>query len=391
MLDLSREIIARWSADPALASLWQEAGITMLREGAVKFATLADLERLPFDVPLVLQSGMWPGVSRGPAIKDRGDETASASKEPWLDANGYWLGYLRALYPKRPPVLGYQPPSGRLLPFDTLELALLEAWVSGGNYVLSIDPRYRDAVIARDNKAVAAWRQLGRTVRWLREHEGLFRQPTIPIVTVVVEPGPLSAEIANLLYRRNASPAVVSVANLPPPDPSRRLAIVAANLRPWDAGLRARLVAHAEAGATVVATDFSDKSLKVERSEPDRDFLRAGRGRIVAYRKPVADPSEFALDVIDVVTHKRRAVRLWNGLSVIALATAAPGSGTLLHALNYGSPIENDVQARVQGDFRAATLLHPESEPAELKTARRGSTTEVQIPGILRLAVVQFS
>ena len=145
MPDLSREIVARWSADPALASLWREAGITMLAEGAAKFAALAELEQAPSDAPVVLQSGLWPGVSRDPAIKDRGDETASASKEPWIDANGYWLGYLRALYPRRPPVLAYQPPSGRLLPFDTLELALLEAWVAGGNYLLSIDPREMSA------------------------------------------------------------------------------------------------------------------------------------------------------------------------------------------------------------------------------------------------------
>jgi hypothetical protein len=107
---------------------------------------------------------------------------------------------------------------------------------------------------------------------------------------------------------------------------------------------------------------------------------------VVAYRDAIADPSEFALDVIDVVTHRRRAARLWNAPAAIVTAT---GKG-LLHCVNYGSPARSEVQARIHGAFTRATLLRPDGPPADLKAARRGSTTEVMIPSLSRLAVVVF-
>jgi len=48
-------------------------------------------------------------------------EVASASREPWIDANGHVVAYERALYPDKPVLLGYRP-DDRIIPFDTLEL-----------------------------------------------------------------------------------------------------------------------------------------------------------------------------------------------------------------------------------------------------------------------------
>jgi len=343
-------------------------------------------------------TGLWPGIRRPPTVPGRGDETASASREPWVDANGYQVGYLRALHPDKPPVLAYLDKLGdRVAPYDSLELALIEAWSAGGNYILAVESNYRDALTRKDPKALAAWEQLGRTAGWLKENIALFRQPAVPTITALVEPGP-TAEIANLLYRRNASPALAAVTAVPPPDPQRRLALVAANLKQPAPDVIKRIMAHAEAGSTVVAasapaqTWWKVAGIKPGRTERDRDYYLLGKGQVVAYRKPIADPSEFALDVIDIITHKQRAVRLWNAPAVIALATASPRPRErLMHLINYGSPINMEVQARVQGHFEKATLLRPDAEPLPLQAAKRGTTTEVQVPELRRLGVVVFS
>jgi hypothetical protein len=205
-----------------------------------------------------------------------------------------------------------------------------------------------------------------------------------------VDTAPASAEIANLLYRRNASPALVVTP--PPPDPQKRLAIVAANLKAPAPELMKKVLAHAEAGATVVTTVAPPAGLKEVRSEQDRTIYSLGKGQVVAYKRMIADPSEFALDVIDVVTHKNRAVRMWNAPSVIALATASPKAGErLVHLINYGSPIDMEVQTRVQGHYANAMLLRPDADPLKLPAAKRGSTTEVQVPELKRLGVVVFS
>lgn len=386
--DLTRDVLIRWDTpSPADLALLQQAGIVPISETEVQSLRLTQAG-----------PGLWPGIRRPPSVEGRGDETASASREPWVDANGYQVGYLRALYPGKPAVLQYLPELGdRSVPFDTLELALIEAWVSGGNYLLAVEPIYRAALRSREPKAMAAWQQLGRTARWLREHIALFRQRTVPIVTALVDSGPASAEITNLLYRRNVSPALSSLPSLEPPG-RKRVALVAANLKPPTPAQAKRIAFHAENGATVIVaapaaqTWWRSPALKPIRGERDREFFALGKGQVVAYKRPIADPSEFALDVIDVIAHKNRAVRLWNAPAVIALATESPRQGErLMHLINYGSPIDMEVQARIQGHYAKATLLRPNGDPVILNTAKRGNTTEVQVPELKRLGVVVFS
>jgi hypothetical protein len=416
-IDLSSSPLIRWpDADPSHVALMKQAGVTavvldapneafsqacsaasigVLPASHFRFVKVTDLEGSGSNT--VLTDGNWPGVTRPPTVDGRGDETASASREPWVDANGYWVGYLRALYPQRPALLGHVPDLGdRSVPFDTLELALIEAWVAGGNYILAVEPHYRQALLRQDSKALAAWSQLGRTAKWLQEHIALFRQPSLPIITALVEPGAQTAEIANLLYRRNASPLLWNASAPPPPDdPGSRLALVAANLKPPAPAVTQQILAHARAGASLVVAGrqpwWKAPDLQPVRSEEDRDFFGLGKGQVIAYHRPVVDPSEFALDVIDVVTHKQRAVRLWNAPAVIALATASPRTGErLVHLVNYGKPVDTELQARVQGHFTSATLMRPEGEPIPLKPAKRGSTTEVFVPELQRLSVLVF-
>ncbi len=370
----------------------------------------AGIRIVPRDFTPPSTAGLWPGIRHPPSVKGRGDEVTSASREPWVDANGYLAAWLRALHPDRAPLLGYLPDRAaglepdRAVPFDTLELALIEAWAAGGNYLLSLEPRYQAALSRGEEKAKEAWTSLVRTSRWLRDNIRLFRTAPFDTVTALVESGEETAEIANLLYRRNASPALARADRPPAPSAARR-ALVAANIRPPSPEARARMLANAESGSTLVvappagtgasANWWSGSSnaarLKLVRSEADRDFYSLGRGQVVAYQRPVNDPSEFALDVIDIVAHRNRAVRLWNAPAVVALAAkgAAPGQA-IMHLVNYGSPVDSEIQARIQGSYRKGQLIRPEGAPIELKPAGRGTTTEVMVPELRRLGVVVF-
>lgn len=343
------------------------------------------------------REGLWPGVRKGPNVEGRGDETASASVEPWVDANGYLAACLLALAPGRVPLLGYKADLGdRVVPYDTLELAFIEARVCGGNYVLSPEPRFRAGLDAGKADAVAAWKRLQNTAAWLGENDALLGRPAIPSATVLVEATETSFELVNLLFRRNASPQVRALADVPAPSPQRPV-IVAAGLGNVPAAIAARILAHADAGAAVMTDDAGPKAwwrtvgARPVKSQEDRDFYRRGKGMIVAYKAPVADPSEFALDVIDQVTHPRRAVRMWNAGAVIGVATEGRRPGeAILHAINYGSPIDDDVQTRVFGNYGKATFVAPGEKTVSLQVFKRGLTTEVMIPRITRLATVIF-
>jgi len=320
---------------------------------------------------------LWPGI-RSPA--KRGDaDVSSASREPWVDANGYRYAVQKALGLTTLLAHEYKD-ADRGVPFDTLELALIEARVNGGNFALSVEPRYRAALLANDAKAMEAWRSLARTAAWLRSNEALFNHPTLPILTAIVEPGYATAEIANLLFRRGASPRLS--AKVPAPDPARIQVLVAAGLK----AVPASVYEHAAAGAIVVTDTAPSKAWKTVKEDTDRTIFSHGKGQVVAYHKRIQDPSEFALDCIDLLTHRRRAARLWNAPSAIPLAT----EGKLLHIIQYGGPVTNEIQARVQGRYQSATLLRPEAPPMPLKVFYRGTTTEVFPPAVQRVAVVQF-
>ena len=414
----SADVIARWpDAEPPHAELLRAGGVRAVispgapapfREACAK----AGMEVLaPESVPALaldeyaahasfaaLKEGLWPGVTRGPEVEGRGDETASASRDPWVDANSFWIAYLRTMYPKRQPLLAYEGDfKETLVPPDSHELAIIEAQVAGGNYILSLDPRYRKALLANEPKAMAAWKRQGETAAWLTANRAFWGQPVVPTITLLVEEGHETPELANLMYRRIVSPAMARAADPPPPDSARRFALVAANLNAPSPEIRRRIVAHAAAGTTVIADDpwILDPKWKPSRTEQDRKFYTVGKGQVLVYDEKVMDPSEFALDVIDVVTHRHRPARIWNAPAAVAWTTpcpeAAPVRGkVLLLVANYGQPLDSEFPGRVQGNYTSATLLRPDAKPIPLKPARRGSTTEVFIPELLRFGVVVF-
>lgn len=427
IFDLSRDVVIRWTGqDPALAGLLREAAIDAvlveqpddafkraceaagIRAAAAAELTVSDLKgfRKMAGPQCALAGGLWPGIGKEPTSAGFDDEFAGASRQPWLDANGFRIGWLKALCPGKPPALAYPPGAGantdRLVPFETLELALAEAWVYGGNYVLAVESRFRGALLAKEDRALAAWRDLGRTARWLKQNRDLFGHPVLPRITALVDEGEDSAEIANLLCRQNASPALESADAPPLPDPARRAIVVAASLSAPRPEACRRILAHAEAGSTVVVDRGQGEpwwraaGLRLKRDEDDRETYSLGSGAVVAYKEKIADPSDFALDVIDLATHPRRAVRIWNGLTVIASLTAASSEGphrgrALFHAVNYGRPLHWDLLAYVQGNYKEAILLRPEAEPVRLKTTARGGVTEITVPDLKRVASVLLS
>lgn len=334
----------------------------------------------------VLRFGQWPGVRSGPNVPGRGIEVATASREPWVDANSYLVAYLKDLYPRRPPLLGYQP-DGPAASSQGVELALAEAVMAGGNVILSLPDDYRAALLRGDDKALDAWRSLSRTIRFLRGQADLFLLPNRARVAFAAGTLDQSGELLRLMFRRNLFPVVVPAQSLPPLAAPRFRALIMANLPPPVGPQRDRILAFARAGGTVITTGWSPPGAAKTRSDPDRDFHTLGQGRIVTYRDPIADPSEFALDVIDILGVRTRDLRLWNAGAVVGHVQGS-SARTLLHVVNYGDSIE-EFPARVDGLFRQATLREPgAATPRPLPAVKRGQTTEITVQRLGRLATI---
>ena len=396
------EVVWLQTSDDRIAAACQAAGAETLPASAVHLVGLEQADKPLPGTLAAIKAGVWPGAQASPRSVD-GSFSAGASQRAWVDANGYLVALLEALYPNQPPVLGYLPDrdagvaGGKVIAYDSLEIALIDAWVAGGNYILAPDMAFRDALLSGDRAAIVAWSQMGRTARWLKEQRLIFRQSPLSTITVLVEPGETTAEIAALLFRQSASPELVSAAQVPAPDAARRPIVVTAGIRSPSSRVRKLLLAHASAGATVVtdaeggAAWWRTPNLKLVRQFEDREFHSLGAGRILAYKQPIVDPGDFALDVLDLAGD-RRPVRLWDCPAGIGtVSRAGPRANPVLRLVNYGSPARADIMAHVQGVFTSATLLRPGDQPIALRTYRRGKNTEVMVPTLKRIAVVVFS
>jgi hypothetical protein len=337
----------------------------------------------------VVRDGTWPGIRRGANRRGFEAEVASASNEPWVDANGYLVEYWRSLDPGRAVWLGQSPPEREDVKFadHSIEVALVEARLAGGNFVLRLPKQFSERLFSGEKNAVAAWTRLGETVRWLREHEALFGLPPMPNIMAMVEPGMATREIANLLHRRGASPYLCAAASGLPAG-QQAAAVVGAGLKT----LPPSAFEAARAGAVLVVDQPAPAGATLTRQDTDRNIYALGQGRVVSYTRRIVDPSEFALDVIDLITHKRRATRIWNASTVIPAATVGPRPGeAILRLVNYGAQAREDVQAHIFGHYARAVLVRPGHPAQTLPTARRGGATEVFLPTLERVGIVRFS
>ena len=365
-----------------------------------------DREQIAWDVGgayPILASGLWPGVRAAPNVPGRGMEVATASREPWLDTNPYLIGYLRGIFPHRPAVLGYRPDKaagisgGRAVPYESVEVALVESFLAGGNCVLSLPDDFRAALLRDDKDAVSAWQSLGRTARFLRENAEKIRRPNRSRIAAAAGSLAESGEILNLMYRRSLFPVVHPAVDVPVLDPSRVRGFVYANLDEPSAKVLRRILGYVRAGGLLVTAPggaenpkwWLAKGFAKIRSDRDRDHFSLGNGRIVAYHDPILDPSEFALDVIDLIGVQTRDVRLWNAPTVVGSTFEAGRTAAQVHLVNYDAPLDQGFPTRVDGVFRRATVYEPDGQVRPLKAVKRGEATEIWVDRIGRFALIE--
>ncbi len=349
----------------------------------------------------VLREGQWPGV------RPRDPATASATEEPWIDSNLWLYAWLRARFPDRPALLGYRPEASagvtpdRLVPHHTVEVALAEARAAGGNVILSLPERYRRDLLAGEARAREDWAALGRTAAFLERHAGRFSSP--PGLRVLAVAGSIeeSGEVLNLLYRTNATPAVVAAGRLPELDPARYRLTVAVNVTLTGAE-EERLLAYVKAGGTLLAAPAAEggrpwwqgRTGKAVRENNGRTTYELGKGRLVAYQEPVVDAYEFALDVLEALGWKKRDLRLWNADTVIGVVRRH-GGGLSLELVDYGTrwprDHEPDLLVEVHGAFSEAVLEAPElAAPVRLGARVRGDRTEFELRDLRHFVTIQL-
>lgn len=353
----------------------------------------------------VWTQALWPGTKRPEPT------SASATESPWIDANLWLISWLRARFPERPPILGQRPDpeagvaEDQYVPNSTVEVALAEARIAGGNWILALPERYRQALIEGELQAIRDWRSLARTIQFLREHLGDLQASAGLRILALAGELEETGEILNLLFRHNATPAVEHVAS---PRLSTLLAsggysvVVAANLEPPEP-LRAPLLEFAKRGGTlVVAPSASERApwwstaAQPGKSEAGtHGALRLGQGRLIVYPEPIVDVHEFALDVIAALNWKVRDLRIWGAPTILGLVHRSTQGGLTLGLIDYGhrwtQDHDPDFLIQVYGRFAKAELLVPErSASIPLSPRVRGELTEIELRDLRYVGLIQM-
>ncbi len=271
--------IERLCAPPQTATAWRAAGFTVAPLGEKERAERTKL--------------------RAPGILARAD-TASASRRPWLDANGW--RFLRA-------------PAGRYwcdAPAGRAALAAAEAAAYGADEVLAIDP--------------AALDETGRMLAFLATVPALDL-PAAADVAVVDDGSPLLGEVLNLMARRNLLFEVVKKDALD----------VALNVRIGSKEFPRDAARNPEAFALSVRRRLTD----------ERRSLRLYGGEVVLARL-LRDASRARVHLLNY------SGRTIEGLRVRLLGSWAPGD-----ALVFGpgrTPVEDVTHPEGATEFSLPTL-----------------------------------
>jgi len=338
-----------------------------------------------------VRAGQWPGLMA------LGGE-AGATEQPWINGNLHIYAWLEGFFPRRAPVLDYEPAADSMQ-YEGAELALAEAWAFGGAAVLRLPPAYREGLARGDARANTAWGRLRDVASFLKQKGDGPREPASTLAVLVPRWDEEFEEILNLAWRQQLSPRVIPSERFAAPRGLRLAAV--ANHTPPEAA-QARLREFAAAGGHVLVTPEPGEPLKAwwgdakpQSKEGGLETYRIGRGTVRVMEEPVLDPFLFALDLREQLGMDNPLgrglhgldVRLWYASAVLPVLRRQKDGELMVVLIGYGRWIDHEFLAGARGQFRSARMEQP-GAAAPVKLMPRGGRVEWDQPGLHRIAVI---
>jgi len=341
------------------------------------------------DGVVAISDGFWPAYN----YKGLADGSAGPTGEPWLDANGWLYLYARSRAGNRPVWVRSDPPEDvRTVRQPHLHLCLAEAFAYGGRRPLWLPPEFASAVAAGNEKAVADWKKLVETARWLREHDTWRAWPAIaPLVVLSDFSGDneyVAGETMLLAARMQIAFWPVSTAQVKAADLHGRRAVLYLDQAAPSPALAALLKNFAMQGGLVLAGPgaaplFAGSKPVGGVPHPRFDLFSLGRGRAALARAAFDDPWTLASDTHLLMSRRFDPVRLFNGGLLHTHAAESPdGKRSVVHVLNYATEsFFHTVVLQVTRPVRAARVYLPgAAEPKPVAVTGAAARPEIVIP-----------
>ncbi|HEV2399825.1 MAG TPA: hypothetical protein VGS27_22990 [Candidatus Sulfotelmatobacter sp.] len=334
------------------------------------------------------RNGKQPGM-RGSIVIKRGDvlEVSSPTAQPWIDTN---LALVKVEQRSRQPQVPLftstwaDQAQQKGATVDDYSLAVAEADAFHADLLLQVDEHLQQGLTKHDANAWALWSEVRPLLKFSPDAADAALQPAAN-VAVIVDNFDASDEVLNLLGRHNIPYQIFLPADLKTAElKGFNVAVVLA--KP-DGETAERLNRLAASGATVVVVDahgsYPWQSSQSTRVNEHTTSYASGNGKVLEFSEPVTDPETFAQDVRRLVGKQNALLRLWNGLTTLAVPYQdRSGTMKLLEFVNYaGDPVR--LQVQVKGSFASVRYETPEHGCCQsLEPVSHDGFTEFVVPDV---------
>jgi hypothetical protein len=322
--------------------------------------------------------GLWPGIRP----VDENDKThAAPSGGPWIDTNGGFLRFARAMH-KGTFWMANRPPENQVLPVDRYLQAISDAAMLGARWVVALDSNFAARLLASDGGALKDWKRICAYLRFYEERKEWRRLPAYAHMAVVQDAASgalLSGSVLDMIGVKHTPVRPVPASLLS--DEALRPARMAVNLDP--AGLtdaqKEILKAFTRSGGTVL------------NGPPGWKMPATSKDGLTVDKEEVEKLDQIWKELNTLIGRQNLGVRLFNVSSMLSyFQVSGDGNRAVLHLVNYsGYPIEN-VTAHVLGRYKRAYIEFPEAPRKRVETydVDEGVATGIDLDTVPTAAIV---
>jgi hypothetical protein len=356
----------------------------------------------------ILVKGMWPGV-RLSRSKNADTVSAGPTGEAWVNTNGWKVRLTAALHPGMTVWVDAPPQEDSALLKDAYVVAISDAAMYGGRWIISLDSHLAAAINAQREDALNTWREMMRALDFFSAHKSWSSEYFPEAVVGVLSDfaggnASFSQEALNLLARTNTQYRILLRDEVKESNLTGLKALLCVDADPPPAATLQPILGFVERGGLLVAGPGWTHLPGTPDQWCDNPRYTArtfGQGRMAIANSALNDPYLFASDSVVLVSHRNDLLRFWNAGAMSTFLTAEPDrKKTVLQMLFFAKELNGRVtpgqgpdtaSVRVTGQYKAASLLGPDRSgtvPVQMEVSK--DAVELHLPSVAQFAAVEL-
>ena len=366
---------------PGIADAARHAGIEVLAKDAV-----------PDGVTIL--EGVWPGIKMA-RFGASNAVTAGPTGDPWVNSNIWPVRLAQARNPGATVWVGQSAiPVG--LASVSYATAIADAALTGGRWILSLDPALATAMLEGKPGALASWNRIVSAAGFFAAHR-VWSDYRPEALVGIVSAFATSAEqeVLNLIARSGQQYRVIVLENFTPSSLDRLRAVILPDKDEPLPSVREALTRFIDAGGLLIAGktwEPTPRMIAKRETHPRFNLFTLGNGTLAIAKGDLNDPYILASDAAILVSHRHDLLRFWNGGALSAYYSAAPDrKRAVVQILFYADRPTEDASLRIAGNYRSAMLSTFENpDPRPVHAEINEEAIEIHLPRVDTYAAVEL-